>query len=109
MAFISTLKVAALKEEALGHEEDVVPTVKAEVPVPEGSVGPETEGIFAEASEVEIEGPPGDPETPTLTIDVVEPSIPTPDLFTERTQPSPLRAITQGSHRPKQFLPSLRI
>lgn len=35
---------------------------------------------------------------------VVELSLPSLDLLMEHSQPSPLLAITQGSHRPKQLL-----
>lgn len=44
------------------------------------------------------------PESPAPTVAVVEPSVPTHDLYMEHSHPVPLLAITQGSHLLKQLL-----
>lgn len=52
----------------------------------------------SEASGVEREASFAGLGTPVPTAATVEPSLPTPDLFMEHTQPSPLLAITQGGY-----------
>lgn len=90
-SLIPALEVKAPEKEALAHKEDVVPVVDAKVSVLE-RVASETEGPIPKESvapKVEMEAPFVGPGTLVLTTNVVKPSIPTPYLFMEHTQPSP--------------------
>lgn len=90
-SLISVSEVRALEEEALAHKKDVVLVVEAEVSVLE-KVASETEGPVLNESvapKVKMEVSFVSLGTLVLTSDVVERSIPAPDLFMEHNQPSP--------------------
>lgn len=68
-------KAVGPEAEALGHEDDVVPSYEIEIPFQEGSVGPRTKNPFHEESttlEAEMEALSASPKTTTLTVTVVE-------------------------------------